>query len=319
MIRVVLVPLDGSVFGEHALPMAIDFALRAGATLKLAHVHTTTPAEGMVTMYSAMDPAVRERELTYLQNVARRVQTASGVKVTTDLLDGPVPDAISEYALTTGADLILLCTHGRGPLGRFWLGSSSDKFIRETPTPVLLVRPNEGLADFCKKPLLKRFLIPLDGSELGEQILGPAVELGSLTGAEFTLLRVIEPLPVLDYRTIELEDNAREYLDRVAARLRERSLHVQTRVIVQPQIACAILAEAQARASNLIALATHGRSGFTRIMVGSVADEVLRGTSTHLLIVHPLPSHVRNGSEGASRKTTNASPLSSFRSPSATR
>jgi nucleotide-binding universal stress UspA family protein len=294
MISAILVPLDGSAFGEHALPMAIDFALRAGATLKLVHVHTTIPAEGMVMMYAPMEPPARERELTYLQSVAKRVRTASGVRVTTDLLDGPVPDAISEYAQATGSDLMLLCTHGRGPLSRFWLGSVADELIPRTAIPVLLVKPNEDLADFSKKPVLRRFLIPLDGSELAEQILEPAVELGNLTGAGFTLLRVIEPLPVLDYRTVELEDKARDYLDRVASFLQERSLQVQTRVIVQPDIACAIVAEAQAHSTNLIALATHGRRGLARVMAGSVADKVLRGASTHVLILHPLLQRVRS-------------------------
>jgi nucleotide-binding universal stress UspA family protein len=318
MISAILVPLDGSAFGEHALPMAIDFALRAGATLKLVHVHTTIPAEGMVTMYAPMEPPARERELTYLQNVAKRVRIASGVRVTTDLLDGPVPDAISEYAQATGTDLILLCTHGRGPLSRFWLGSVADELIRRTAIPVLLVKPNEGHANFSEKPVLQRFLIPLDGSQLAEQILEPAIELGTLTGAVFTLLRVIEQLPTLDYRTVELEDKPHDYLNRIESCLQERSLQVQTRVIVQPDIACAIVAEAQAHSTNLIALATHGRGGLARVLAGSAADKVVRGASTHVLIVHPLLPPVRSESKGAHWKSTNAGPSSSLRSVTST-
>jgi nucleotide-binding universal stress UspA family protein len=288
MFRIILVPLDGSTFAEHALPMAFYLALRSGATLKLIHVHGTTPTEGMVTTYAAREPHARERELTYLHKVADRVRIASGVKLTTDLLDGPVPDAISEYVGATETDLMLLCTHARGPLGRFCLGSVADKLIRRVRIPILLIKPNESLADFTKKPALQRFLIPLDGSELAEQILEPAVELGILTGAELTLLRVIEPLPSLDYRTVELEDEAKEYLDHIASGVKERLLHVQTRVIVQPRIASAIVDEAQAHSIDLIALATHGRGGLARVMAGSVADKVLRGAPTHVLVRHQL-------------------------------
>jgi nucleotide-binding universal stress UspA family protein len=149
--------------------------------------------------------------------------------------------------------------------------------------------------------MLKRVLIPLDGSDLAEQILEPALELDCLMQAEFTLLRVVEPIVVADYqwggnalnsvdRSLmgELQAQAEDYLNRVAARVRGRCGGVQTRVITNRYASAAILEEAQGHAMNLIALQTHARGGLARLLLGSVADKVLRAATTPVLVRRPL-------------------------------
>ena len=73
-------------------------------------------------------------------------------------------------------DLVALTTHGRGPLGRFWLGSVADTLVRHLHVPTLLIRPREGVSP-AADPVPKRILVPLDGSPRAEQILGPTAEL----------------------------------------------------------------------------------------------------------------------------------------------
>jgi nucleotide-binding universal stress UspA family protein len=90
---------------------------------------------------------------------------------------------------------VAMSTHGRGPLSRFWLGSVADALMRRLPVPLLLVRPQEGAPDLSEEPPLRRILIPLDGSALAEEVLAPALALGGLVGAEYTLLWVVRPLP----------------------------------------------------------------------------------------------------------------------------
>jgi nucleotide-binding universal stress UspA family protein len=107
------------------------------------------------------------------------------------LLDGPVPDAINRYAAATGADLLVMTTHGRGPLARFWLGSVADALVRQASVPILLVPPKGAAPDLAQTPVIRRVLIPLDGSELAEQVLEPALALGAATQTEYTLLRVV--------------------------------------------------------------------------------------------------------------------------------
>jgi nucleotide-binding universal stress UspA family protein len=196
-----------------------------------------------------------------------------------------------------------MTTHGRGPLSRFWLGSVADEFIRKTSVPVLLVRPKEGTLDLSQEPVVRRVLIPLDGSGLAEQILGPAVALGSLMNADYTLLRVVCPplftvydpaavaVSPVDQTSLEEErTQAQAYLDQVAQRLRARSLPVCTQVLVGMQPHQAILEEVQAQGVDLIALATHGRKGLTRLLLGSIADKLVRGAGVPVLVHRPSTS-----------------------------
>jgi nucleotide-binding universal stress UspA family protein len=148
----------------------------------------------------------------------------------------------------------------------------------------------------------------LDGSALAEQMIEPAVGLGSLMGARYTLLRVIKPVlsgpspleggsltervETLMKRIQTMQESLREeaenYLKQVAGRLRDRSLDVQTQVAVEQQPAVAILQEAGSSAMDLIALETHGRRGLSRLILGSVADKVVRGAPVPVLVHRPV-------------------------------
>ncbi len=306
MIRSVLVPLDGSSFGEHALPLASKIARRAGASLHLARVHQSLPPPFAVGagFVDEVDLALKSRENASLQDAARRLDCESSRRLTTELLVGEVATALSARAADT--DLVVMSTHGRGPLGRFWLGSVADQLIRVLPVPVLLVRPRESLPDFSREPACKRMLLPLDGTPLAEQIIEPALEVGTLLGSSFTLVRVVKPALVGDYvpeggtfagmtdslldRLSELqrgvEREARSYLEAVAGRLAGRGLSVQTRVLVEEQPAAGILREAETDA-DVIALATHGRRGLPRLLLGSVADKLVRGCTLPVLLYRP--------------------------------
>ena len=94
--------------------------------------------------------------------------------VTSSLLEGEVVPSFLAHTAETKPDLVVMTTHGRGPLGRFWLGSVADELARVLPVPLLLVRPQaEAEPDLETEPPLRQILIPLDGSKLAEQILGP--------------------------------------------------------------------------------------------------------------------------------------------------
>jgi nucleotide-binding universal stress UspA family protein len=300
MYRTVLVPLDGSAFAEHALPLALSIASRAGAALRLVRVHVpaaTRYRDSELAGSLDLDELVRKEERAYLDEVSGRVVQASGLRPGTTLLDGRIADVLYEQGVATGVDLVVMATHGRGPLSRLWLGSVADELVRRLPTPLLLVRPGETAPDFAHPPAVRHVLIPLDGSALAEGILGVAVELGRLLQADYTLLRVVEPVIVADARLggnaasgldlsllQALQSGAQAYLERVAERLRSSSVRVQTRVVTNRWAAGAILEEAGAHAMQLIALATHGRRGLGRLLLGSVADKVVRGASVPVLL-----------------------------------
>lgn len=297
MYRTILVPLDGSKLAEQALPLALAVARRADADLHLARVHR--PAAHAGTADGATAAAGDE---AYLAAVAGR---AGGVPVETAVLEGPVVPALCQHARAVKASLMVLTTHGRGPLSRFWLGSTADDLVRHTPVPLLIHRPDPAAPPPPADVRFRRILVPLDGSDVAEEALGPAAEMARIMGATLTFLRVVEPVPLvapdglvytppsLDTALLdELTVQARKYVDHVAARWEGEGLTVDTRVAVNDVPAAAILEAAgvpgEAGSHDLIALATHGRSRVARLFLGSVADKLVRGAPCPVLVVrHP--------------------------------
>jgi len=149
MDRSILIPLDGSMFAEHALPIARSIALRTGTVLQLALVHVPIPVryvEGVAIFDEALEVRNRERERAYLNEVVNRLMTEPNVSVTSTLLEGKIgkiAETLHDHATVTGVDLMVMTTHGRGGLARFWLGSVTDKLIRQALIPVLLIRRQE--------------------------------------------------------------------------------------------------------------------------------------------------------------------------------
>jgi nucleotide-binding universal stress UspA family protein len=312
MYRSLLVPLDGSPFSEHALPLALSIARRAEATVHLLHVHppwATAYPEVSLALDDSLEHLTKQHEHDYLDEVVSRLKAVSPVPLSSSLVEGDIPTMIRAAVPSTQADLVVMTTHGRSPLGRFWLGSVADHLVRDLPAPLLLVRPHDVHPDLSQEPVLKHLLLPLDGTPLAEQMIEPAIALGSLMDADYTLLRVIRPptpwsfptdagslgeriqaaLARLDKLEHQLRQEATDYLERMAERLRQRSLRVTTHVVMAEQPASAIiLHEANPPAVDLIALETHARHGLSRLLLGSVADKVIRGAAVPVLVQRPV-------------------------------
>jgi nucleotide-binding universal stress UspA family protein len=309
MYRSILVPLDGSTFGEHAVPWGATMARRSGAKLTLAHVHEPASilyGEGAVVLSDELDVHTRAQKKLYLDQVVGRLY-GGDLSVETPMLEGGVVEAIREHVKKGKIDLVVMSTHGRGPMGRFWLGSAADKLVRQLNVPILLIHPAAATPNLAEEVEFKHVLIPLDGSELAEGILDPATALGELMQADYTLLRVVQPVhPTLPYteglsiaqmageildriETLqgEVRKEAQDYLTKVAEKLRARSVGVRTRVAMDEHAAVAILHEAATSSAGLIAIETHGRGGLARLVLGSVADKVLRGSTVPVLVHHP--------------------------------
>jgi nucleotide-binding universal stress UspA family protein len=299
MFRTLMVPLDGSACGEYALPLALTIARRAGATVNLAHVcvppvwpdlgHTPQPDDDDIS------PSARGR--LYLEQLAELLSPCWEVPITTSLLEGPVAAALREHALTVGADLVALTTHGRGSLARIALGSVADELLRTLPLPLLITRPREeglDLLESVHEHACQRVLVPLDGSAPAEAALHDALALGGLFDAEYTLLQAID-LPLvshalastgtsLDQHALaDVRQAALEYLNQIAAHLRAggRNVCVDT-AIGYP--ATAILEYARDHAFELITMGSHGRGRGARLLLDSTTDVVVHGASVPVLV-----------------------------------
>jgi nucleotide-binding universal stress UspA family protein len=266
-----------------------------------------TPFSPVEDLGGLVDRAARDEEQAYLKEVTKRLADATAVAVRSALLEIPVADSLCEYAKSAGADLMVMTTHGRGPMARAWLGSVADELVRKAPIPILLTRPQEQGPSLDQAPVFRRVVIPLDGSSFAEQALNPALALGSLTEAEYVLVRVIEPMirgghmetlltsPPSEpgiVRRLELlheeeKATAGAYLEKIAQQLKSQGHRAETRVIVNEQAAIALLDVAKEVRADAIALCTHGRRGLSRLFLGSVADKILRGASVPMLVQRP--------------------------------
>lgn len=296
MYKHILVPLDGSTFAEAALPLALALTRKTNADLHLMSVVEPIPAFA----YAEWEPAALDWSTQYLDSVAERVADGAGGALSTAVHTGRVVETLHEQSRLLDADLVVMATHGRGALSRAWLGSVADALMREAETPVLFVRPEEGDAPAPEPSRdFETLLIPLDGSELSESALEHATEFGALFGSAYHLVRVVAyPLeiasPYLPH-TVQMnaeiladaKQSAADYLEERAEQMRKRGLRVTASVAVDPQAAHGILTEAKEVGVDLIAMSTHGRGGMSRVVLGSAADKVLRGTHMPVLLFRP--------------------------------
>ncbi len=298
MYRSILVPLDGSIPSEQALPYALALARRSGASLQLMYVHTPLIVGEGVLYLGTPDLQLWEEEKQYLQDTVNRLRKAGVEKITGQVLEGPIVERLQDQALHEGCDLVVMTTHGRGPVSRFWLGSVADQLVHRLPIPLLLIRTREDMPPPAEHPEVRQILVALDGSPTAEQILQPTGELAKLMGAACTLLRVVPAVPSNGSRVgsaieAELADKLRAeahvYLQRLAGALRDQGIAAQTRIIADTHPAAAILKEAASGDYDLLALETHGRRGLPRLFLGSVADKVVRGSTVPVLVHRCLP------------------------------
>ncbi len=251
-------------------------------------------------LYVSLEAEARESEKTYLETFAAQLQSQSPtLAITSTALMGPVADTLRKYVHASRSDLVVMTTRGQGGLRRLWLGSVADAVIRGSSVPVLLVRPEESPSPRPVLENLNQILVPLDGSALAEAILGPAEALASLAEAELMLVQVIQPLasPLERHgaapRTFDVEltnvrrQEAAGYLNNLAERCVKTGVRAAYAAPLGGNVADTILGLAEAPAVGLIAIATRGRGAVKRLMLGSVADKLVRTAPCPILVYRP--------------------------------
>ena len=301
MYKTILVPTDCSGFDREAVRVALRLAQESAAKVHLVRVSACAAFTGMLTSadVAAVSPEVLrdeiDRELAELYALASECRSVGKAELTTSLEHGPVAEALAGYANRHQADLIVISTHGRSGFARFSLGSVTDSLIRATKIPVLVVKPSPSYLDPQVKDPFRRIVVPLDGSSLAEQVLPRITTLAGLEGSELRLLYVLKPQ---DYSERELHDptlswwekdieSAQAYLFPMASKLRHRGFAVSSDVVIGENVAEKIAEFARTERADLIAIATHGRGGLSRLFYGSVADALTRCAQMSVLVFHP--------------------------------
>jgi nucleotide-binding universal stress UspA family protein len=302
MYRMIMVPTDGSGFDREAIMVALRIAERSRAEVRLVRIHSTGAFLGMASSMEAVAASAdvleleRERIRGELDALAVECRNASDAAISVALEDGPVPEALDTYASRNRIDLIVMSSHGRSGIARLSLGSVTDSLIRRTTIPVLIVKPHPSYLDPQLGDQFRHIVVPLDGSSVAEQILPEVVALAKVEDSELTLLRVVAPTTssqkaIADESTPWWEKDvatAEAYLFRTADKLREDGFRAKTAVVIGKNIAQSVADYAAREGADLVAIATHGRGGFSRALRGSVADVVTRISRTSMLVLRPV-------------------------------
>lgn len=302
--RDIVVPLDGSRLAEHALPVAATLARRAEGCMRLIAVVPGASFMDPIDLPDSVSAGLEQSRRylgQYIDDMVARLRRVEYVRVTGDVrVDAPI-EGILDAAERHHAQLIVMTSHGRGGIQRAWLGSTADAIVRRAAVPVLILKPDTDIdVDLRDHPAYGSVLVPLDGSALGEAALEPAITLASLFGGSITLVQVVAtpyalgPMPVsqglgVDHHAwLGRREHAEAYLQTVAAALRARGITATPLVVEQDRVADAIMETARHGGGHVIALATHGIGGVKRMLVGSVADKVLRNADVPVLVTRPL-------------------------------
>jgi len=309
MYRRMLVPLDGSELAEVVFTYAKELAGRLDMDIILLHVSTPS-AKG----FMPMQRAYIKRAAEIVKRQAREVQQSTGiepaskpVKVRGELAEGYPADEILRYAEENEVDLILMATRGHSGLKRWSLGSVAGKVLSASKVPIWLIRADIPEETPYDKWPSKTLLVPLDGSELAESVLPHVELLAKQRGTEpvdVVLLRVSETPTTPSYYGPELsgvslnwgeymqreeirrKQVAKEYLAKVEKRLKDGNISVRSEVL-GGRANDEIVDYANKHPFSIIFMATHGRSGLSRLVYGSVAANLLHGVSSPIFMVKP--------------------------------
>jgi nucleotide-binding universal stress UspA family protein len=186
-----------------------------------------------------------------------------------------------------------MATRGRNIVSRTLVGSALDAVMQRREAPILHVRGYSRPVDLTARPSLRHALVPLDDSSDSTGILRHVAALSKLTGGRQTLLRVIQSPGAFTcgdgrgrHEASELKDKPVTYLDEIAKARRFELPHVQTNVVWSDHApAREILAQADERNVDFIAMATRPRSRLSRLLRPGIFDRLIRRARTPILVV----------------------------------
>ena len=299
-IRRLLVPLDGSPFAEQALPYARAIG---GPDAKIQLLQVVPRGEAIYGMLG--DQLVSDTEVEEASQLAahkelervRRERLGASPTVSIEIATGDYAGEILAAAQRSQSDLIVLATHGRGGLDRWIIGSVADRVARSSLIPVMLIQPKDSkAADLAARPI-ERLIVPLDGSELAAQALPFAGRIAAQLNVPVLLVRVSDLPKELSVATAYGAAFSPRVYEEVIAQGRGEALKslvesesllrdmgvTASHQVLEGQVAKAI---ANAAGENdLIVMTSHGHGGISRLLLGSVANQLINQRRLAVVLV----------------------------------
>jgi nucleotide-binding universal stress UspA family protein len=282
----VLVPLDGSPKAEDILSVLAD--LRKRMPLQMTLFQSVVPDRNG-------DPRKEAEAKRYLTSIRERLGK-EGIPADIKVDWGYPVTEIHYLEKSSGFDLIAMTSPVRSRLKRATFGSVAKELLRCSERPFLVSRPGVKAADWT------RMVVPLDGSALAERILPGAVRLAKALGAEIRLLNVIPSavaqMTGLGHGGLVPAVDPLPYLRELGERLAQEGVRALP-MVGRGDPAAEICRAAKDLNAGAISIATHGRTGLKRVLLGSVAENVLRAASCPVYVLRTAGSPVLTRTEAA--------------------
>lgn len=282
LLETIVVPLDGSQFAEHAIPLAISIAKRSGGVLKLVRVFM--PAEVAIRRrqwdaFDIMEGRLRTEAGLDLDRVQRKIAArAPEVLVTAHVvearraIEGLIP-------ATETADLVVMATRRRGWLGRFFLGCVGHDMLHNRKRPTIYVRGYDSPVDFSADPAPRHLAIALDGRRAYDRVLDVAAAVARTSRAKSTLLHVVEPHEIGERFPHGTAQGFLNWTQKEFSKLvRNARTHVIRKAVTPAQGILEFLDEAE---PDLLAVTARAAPG----TFGSTTENLVRKSSVPVLVV----------------------------------
>ena len=309
MYRRILVPLDGSPVAEQVLPYARYLAGKLKIPVDLLVVVDVVGMIGSMEASNArnLDAFIAEnvhRSKAYLEKIS---ETFTDVASSHMVMKGKPEEVVIEKAASDRDMLIAMATHGRSGVDRWLLGSVAEKVLRGATNPLLLVRATKDGKSEGEK-IIKRLIVPLDGSPLAEKVLPHVTALAKEMAFETVLLRAYnlrqvistfeDYIPDWDLLEAEAMGEATNYLNGKVQELKGQGLIEVSSRISEKETAQEII-DLATEPNSLIAMCTHGRSGLKRWVLGSVTEKVVRHSNSPVLVIPARGNSILPGEKRA--------------------
>ena len=276
MYEKILVTLDGSALAEMALPFVEEIAGKMGSEIIMLSVAESTEAseyhKSQLDVERVINDTRRHAE-KYLKPSEKRE-----IRVTAATVVGNPAEEIVNFAEREDIGLIVMATHGISGIRRWAVGSVADKVLRVAEQPVALIRAKVVKRKSRGHDILNRLMVALDGSKKSEAVLPSVIELARRMALEVILVQVVP-------ESGRVSADAEGYLVKMTDALHKKGINVRFEVRVDDAAADEIIRMADEIGADMVAMATHGRSGVGRWSLGSVADKVIQGGSTPVFLV----------------------------------
>lgn len=315
----ILVPVDFSPMSERAIETAQQFARHSGAAVHLVHVHEYFYPAGLMVPGAPIPPAMT----TFSQDDAAQVRkqlaelaAGHGIPITNCYVrnDIPVFNGVCKVARQIEADLIVMQTHGHTGMARFFEGSHAERIVQHSPCPVLVTRKRARKASRIRfgartNESIDSILVPVDFSQSSFEALEYAIEFAHRVAARLIVFHAVHLGPAFTadgYAMVDLSlligearKEAEEQMHRFVRLAKFRDVRFEC--VVKPgPLASEICAFADERDVDLIITATHGRTGLKHLLMGSVAEQMVRHARQPVLVV---PSHPETRTARLTRET----------------